>query len=358
MFRLPLIMFKMINVAYVFMLITSMYFLDGVADKGVLTLKPTRVDATLLTSKIGSNRTIIVDIHGSEDFMSVQDAIDSIPLGNPNWVIIHVKEGVYREKVRIPREKPRIFLKGSGRTKTSIVWSQSSENNYESSTFKVEAPYFVAYGISFKNDAPTGIANTSHNQSVAAYVGADKVAFYSCGFYSNHNTLLDNKGRHYYDGCYIQGSIDVIFGRARSIFHDCEILVIMDNRMEILGSVTAHSRTSTNENTGFVFIRGKIYGTGHAFLGRPKGDHSRVVFVNTYMSKSVRPEGWSKWNHNGNLENIYHAEYDCHGPGSATNNRAKWLKKLSDEEVAPFLSTDFIDGKKWLITDHVSTKNL
>ena len=83
---------------------------------------------------------------------------------------------------------------------------------------------------------------------------------------------------------------------------DCEIFVIMDNRMEILGSVTAHTRSSTSENTGFVFIRGKVYGIGHAFLGRPRGDHSRVVFANTYMSKTVRPEGWSKWNHNGKVE--------------------------------------------------------
>ncbi|KAI3696592.1 hypothetical protein L6452_28984 [Arctium lappa] len=346
-FRLPSIMLKTINIAYAFTLITSSYFLDGVVGKGVLTLKATGIDATLLTSKIESNRTIIVDIHGPEELRSIQDAINSIPDGNQNWVIIHVKKGIYREKVTIPREKTHIFLRGSGMTKTAIVWSQSSENNYESSTFKVEAPNFVAYGISFKNEAPTGIANTSHNQSVAAYVGADKVAFYSCGFYSNHNTLLDNKGRHYYDGCYIQGSIDVIFGRARSIFHDCEIFVIMDNRMEILGSVTAHTRTSISENTGFVFIRGKVYGIAHAFLGRPKGDHSRVVFANTYMSKTVRPEGWSKWNHNGNLENIYHAEYGCYGPGSATDNRAHWLKKLNDEEAAPFLSMNFIDGRQW-----------
>lgn len=63
------------------------------------------------------------------------------------------------------------------------------------------------------------MAYTSQNQSVAAFVAADKVAFYHCGFYSTHNTLFDYKGRHYYDGCYIQGSIDFIFGRGRSVFH-------------------------------------------------------------------------------------------------------------------------------------------
>nr|XP_043612253.1 probable pectinesterase 67 [Erigeron canadensis] len=340
-----------ISVVYALTFIT--FLLDGVDGRSIITLNPpdgsTFDDASFLSSKIAAEKTIIVDVNGQGNFISIQDAIDSIPNGDQDWVIIHVRKGIYREKVTIPRGKSHIVLMGSGRTKTSIVWSQSSENNYESSTFKVEASDFIGFGISFKNDAPTGIANTSHNQSVAVYVGGDKVAFYSCGFYSTHNTLFDNKGRHYYDGCYIQGAIDVIFGRARSIFHECEIFVIADKRIEIQGSVTAHSRTSPNENTGFVFSNGRVYGIGHAFLGRPNGDHSRVIFANTYLSKTVTPQGWTDWNHHGSLQNLYHAEYNCQGPGSSTEGRAPWLKKLTEEEVAPFLSLDFIDAKKWLI---------
>lgn len=69
-----------------------------------------------------------------------------------------------------------------------------------------------------KNEAPTGVPFSSQNQSVAVLAAGDMVAFYHCAFYSTHNTLFDSKGRHYYDTCYIQGSIDFIFGRARSIF--------------------------------------------------------------------------------------------------------------------------------------------
>ncbi|CAL5415212.1 unnamed protein product [Camellia sinensis] len=140
-----------------------------------------------------------------------------------------------------------------------------------------------------KNEAPTGIAYTSQNQSVAAYVGADMVAFYHCAFYSSHNTLFDLKGRHYYDSCYIQGSMDFIFGLAQSIFHSCEIFVIADRRMEIHGSITAHKRESAKENTGFVFIKGQVFGIGDVYLGRAKGAYSRVIFANTYISKTVVP---------------------------------------------------------------------
>jgi len=52
--------------------------------------------------------------------------------------------------VHVPQNKPYIFMRGNGRGKTAIVWSQSSEDNIDSATFKVEAHDFIAFGISFK----------------------------------------------------------------------------------------------------------------------------------------------------------------------------------------------------------------
>ncbi|XP_021831078.1 probable pectinesterase 67 [Prunus avium] len=307
------------------------------------------IDSPLLTQKIHTNRTIKVDINGKGDFTSVQAAIDSVPEGNSKWIIIHVRKGVYREKVIVPRSKPYIFMRGNGKGRSAIVWSQSSSDNVESATFSVEAPHFIAFGISFKNEAPTGVAYTSQNQSVAAFVAADKVAFYHCAFYSTHNTLFDYRGRHYYDNCYIQGSIDFIFGRGKSIFHGCEIFVIGDKRVSIKGSVTAQNRESEKENSGIVFNQGKLYGVGDTvYLGRAKGAFSRVVYAHMYLSKTVVPQGWTNWSYAGGTENLYHAEYKCKGPGAEAGGRAEWAKQLTEKEAAPFLSIDFINGQEWL----------
>ncbi|BBG93064.1 Pectin lyase-like superfamily protein, partial [Prunus dulcis] len=319
----------------------------------------TVIDSPLLTQKINSNRTIKVDINGKGDFKSVQAAIDSVPEGNSKWIIIHVRKGVYRyyiiyvlagrEKVIVPRSKPYIFMRGNGKGRSAIVWSQSSSDNVESATFSVEAPHFIAFGISFKNEAPTGVAYTSQNQSVAAFVAADKVAFYHCAFYSTHNTLFDYKGRHYYDNCYIQGSIDFIFGRGKSVYHGCEMFVIGDKRVSIKGSVTAQNRESEKENSGFVFNKGKLYGVGDTvYLGRAKGAFSRVVYAHMYLSKTVVPQGWTNWSYAGGTETLYHAEYKCKGPGAEAGGRAEWAKQLTEKEAAPFLSIDFINGQEWL----------
>ncbi|XP_040999828.1 probable pectinesterase 67 [Juglans microcarpa x Juglans regia] len=335
---------RAIHIALAIIFVVCVSFLDHVNGMDAKTV----IDSPLLTQKIGTNRTIKVDLNGDGDFNSVQAAIDSVPEGNSQWVIIHLRKGVYREKVHIPKNKPYIFLRGNGRGRSAIVWSESSSNNVASATFKVESPNFIAFGVSFKNEAPTGVAYTSQNQSVAAFVAADKVAFYHCAFFSTHNTLFDYKGRHYYDNCYIQGSIDFIFGRGRSVFHSCEIFVISDKRVTIHGSITAQNRGSANENSGFVFVKGKVYGIGGVYLGRAKGAHSRVVFAQTYLSKTIEPHGWTNWSYDGTTENLYHAEFECHGPGAESEQRAPWSKQLTEKEAAPFLSIDYINGEEWL----------
>ncbi|EPS72014.1 hypothetical protein M569_02744, partial [Genlisea aurea] len=287
------------------------------------------IDGVVLTQKIGNNRTVVVDAAGNGQFESVQAAIDQVPEGNSEWFVIHLRKGVYREKVRIPRNKPYIFLRGIGKGRTSVVSSDHS------STFTVEAPRFIAFGISFKNEA----------SSVAATVAGDMAAFYHCGFYSNGNTLHDLAGRHYYDRCYVQGSVDFIFGPGLAMFHDSEVFAINGG-----GSIAANSRGWSHDETagggGFVFLDSRIYGVGGAYLGRDGGTHSRVVYANSYMSKAVVPQGWAQ--QNNATENLYHAEYKCRGPGSVTRNRAHWSKRLTDEEASPFLSVDFVLGKAWL----------
>ncbi|CAA6668884.1 unnamed protein product [Spirodela intermedia] len=303
------------------------------------------IDAPLLTSKLQTNRSILVGTSGREDFASLQEAIDSVPDGNSGWVIIHLRAGVYergrlnfREKVRIPESKPYIFLRGNGKGRTSVVWNDSSTENTDSATFTVEADNVVAFGISFRNDAPIGAAGTPFNQTVAAMVAGDKVAFYHCAFYSPHNTLFDYKGRHYYETCYVQGAIDFIFGRGQSVFQSCEIFVVGDKRIKIHGSITAQNRQSADDSSGFVFIKGKVYGIGGVYLGRAKGSHSRVIWSRTYLSKTIVPEGWTNWSYDDTLENLLYGEHRCHGPGANHLRRVSWAKH----------DVDFINGKEWL----------
>jgi pectin methylesterase-like acyl-CoA thioesterase len=55
-------------------------------------------------------------------------------------------------------------------------------------------------------------------QAVALRVSADNAAFVGCKFLGAQDTLYDHSGRHYYKECYIEGSVDFIFGNALSLY--------------------------------------------------------------------------------------------------------------------------------------------
>lgn len=78
-----------------------------------------------------------------------------------------------------------------------------------------------------------------------------------------------------------------------------------DKRLQIKGSITAQHRKSAKEASGFVFVKGKVYGIGGVYLGRAKGAFSRVVFAKTYISRTIVPEGWTNWSYDGTTEYVF-----------------------------------------------------
>ncbi|CAN1333552.1 Probable pectinesterase 68 [Linum perenne] len=68
-------------------------------------------------------------------------------------------------------------------------------------------------------------------QAAAFRISGDKAYFVGCGFYGAQDTLCDDAGRHYFKDCYIEGSIDFIFGNGRSMYkvtsRNLEIVVVM-----------------------------------------------------------------------------------------------------------------------------------
>lgn len=69
-----------------------------------------------------------------------------------------------------------------------------------------------------QNTAPAPMPGMQGWQAVAFRISGDKAYFSGCGFYGAQDTLCDDAGRHYFKECYIEGSIDFIFGNGRSIY--------------------------------------------------------------------------------------------------------------------------------------------
>ncbi|XP_054794444.1 probable pectinesterase 53 [Prosopis cineraria] len=289
----------------------------------------------------------------SGQFSSIQGAIDSLPFLNLVRVVIKVHAGVYTEKVNIPPMKSFITIQGAGADKTIVQWGDTAQTKgpdgkplgtYGSATFAVNAPYFIAKNITFKNTAPIPAPGAVGKQAVALRISADTATFVACKFLGAQDTLYDHVGRHYYKDCYIEGSVDFIFGDGLSLFERCHVHAIAQN----IGALTAQGRNSILEDTGFSFVHCKVTGSGALYLGRAWGPFSRVVFAYTNMDNIIIPKGWYNWGDPSREMTVFYGQYKCTGPGARFAGRVAWSRELTDEEARPFISLSFIDGFEWI----------
>ncbi|XP_042058447.1 probable pectinesterase 29 [Salvia splendens] len=289
-----------------------------------------------------SAATIVVDQSNQGSFTTVQAAINSVPSGNIEWTIINIREGIYREQVIIPYDKPFIILQGTGIQTTIISWNGHGPIDRDA-TFNSEANNTIVRDISFVNsyNTPPKVNTNPMVRAVAARIKGDNSAFYRCGFFGLQDTLWDVEGRHYYERCTIEGAVDFIFGAGQSLFESCAISVAA-GALNGPGFITAQRREKPNDTNGFVFKNCVIVGEGKVYLGRPWGKYARVLFYNTQMADIIVPQGWDAWTSVGQENLLTLSEYNSQGPGSNSSMRVGWAKKLSDEEANKLATVSFI----------------
>lgn len=275
-------------------------------------------------------------------FPTIQMAMDHAPEPGPaGRLYVHIAPSTYHERVVISPLRPRTTFVGDGSDPSQVVITasqnaKSAGGTFFSETVEVIAPDFEADNVTFENTAgPTG-------QAVAIAVNADRAVFKHCRFLGDQDTLFANYGRQYYLDSYIAGGVDFIFGNATAFFENDEIHAIRP------GYLTAQSRTSSSQTTGYVFDHAKITTDhlvgGTIFLGRPWRTFSRVIFLSSEMPASVSPEGWSPWKEDEVPTRTYYAEWQSKGPGADPSARAAWSKQLTAEEAAQFSAARFLAG--------------
>jgi pectinesterase len=272
--------------------------------------------------------------NGDGQFKSIQDAINASPQGTSRakpWVI-HIKQGVYKELLYVQREKRFISLVGDDAEKTILTYDLNANmlgpDNKPIGTFRtastfIDADDFTAENLTFENSAgPVG-------QALAIRIEGDRVAFRNCRFLGWQDTILANRGRQYFENCYIQGHVDFIFGGATAFFEGCHIHCLRN------GYITAAS-TPTEQPFGFVFSHCKITGADpevKTYLGRPWRAFASVIFLNSELSEVVRPVGWHNWDKPDREKTSRYAEFKNTGSGAQKDARVSWARQLSAAEA-------------------------
>ncbi|TYG52295.1 hypothetical protein ES288_D09G015100v1 [Gossypium darwinii] len=295
-----------------------------------------------------SARVITVSQDGNGDYRTVQEAIDTVPLCNTCRTIIRLSPGVYKQPVYVPKTKNLITLAGLRPELTVLTWNNTATKIQHHQGSRLIGTGTFGCGTVIVEGEDFIAENVPRGQAVAIRVTADRCAFYNCKFLGWQDTLYLHHGRQYLKDCYIEGSVDFIFGNSTALLEHCHI------HCKSAGFITAQSRKTSQESTGYVFLRCVITGNGgssYSYLGRPWGPFGRVVFAYTYMDQCIKHVGWHNWGKAENERSACFYEYRCFGPGCCQSKRVTWCRELLEEEAEEFLMHGFIDpdpNRPWL----------
>ncbi|KQQ82552.1 pectin esterase [Xanthomonas sp. Leaf131] len=305
-----------------------------------IVLRTLAATALLAGLSLGSIAAIAADPvytvakQGSAGYRTVQAAIDAAVQGGKRAQIT-IGAGVYQELVVVPSNAPALKLIGAGATQTVITYDNYASRinpatgkeygTSGSSSVIIAGNDFTAEQLSFGNHAgPVG-------QAVAVRVDGDRAAFRNVRFLGYQDTLyLRNPKLSYFLDCYVEGTVDFIFGGGTALFENAQLHSLGD------GYLTAAS-TPQESARGFVFRNARITaasGVSRVFLGRPWRPYASVSFISSQLGAHVPAEGWNNWGNTANEATARYSEYQSTGAGANPSRRVKWSRQLSAAQAA------------------------
>lgn len=269
-----------------------------------------------------------VDAADPQAFHDIQAAVDAVPAkrtGGKPWVI-EVAPGLYAARVRVPREAGPILLRGAGAERTQIAFARNANDldaagrpvgTFESSVFRVDADDFEAQDLTIEN------VSRQVGQAVAVRLDGDRIVFRRCALLGRQDTLLVNRGRHYFERCVVAGTVDFIFGAATAYFDRCDIRIVGQ------GYVAAPS-TPPEQPFGLVFVDCEVGQQAEpgvqAYLARPWREHGAALFLRCRLGACIRKEGWDNWRNPAREKTARFQEAESTGLGADLGGRVKWAK--------------------------------
>lgn len=280
------------------------------------------------------------------DFQSVQAALDSLSKTNTTPTQLRIAPGTYKEKLAIA--VPNITLCGQAGKASSTILTYSDNANTPNgnggtlgttggASTTLSGNDVSVENITFANSTPLG-----GSQAVALLVNGDRVQFRGCRFLSFQDTLYVRKARQYFRDCYVEGTVDYIFGDATAVFDNCTA--------HNVGGGTAVTAPNTGQAVahGLVFLGGKLTAAssvkaGSMALGRNWGAYGAAAFLRTSLGAHISPVGWVKMGDN-TLDTARFSEHETTGAGASTGSRAPQSKQLTDQQAASYTLDNVLKG--------------
>lgn len=300
------------------------------------------LNAQSLQEKLSGKIDIVVARDGSGDFNTFNEAIAAAPDNSSERTIIFVKKGIYNERVQIPFTKKKLTIIGEDVQETVLSYRDYAGLNPEIYVLQILADDVWLMNLTIENKQGYLYAGP---QALALNIkNCDRTIVYHCKLFSFQDTwYLNTIYRAYARDCFIEGSVDYIYGPAVAVFDSC---VLFCNRSS--GAVITAANTNKDDLTspynkfGFVFFNSRIMsmpGWGSISLGRPWRAFADVVYYKCDEGNYIIPEGWTSMH--GRKDSAYFREFRCSGSSALTNrNTFDNAGALPGSRVYSFSLTD------------------
>lgn len=247
------------------------------------------------------------------DFKSIQACFDH--LTDDFSYEIYLLSGIYKEELTLYKDHVSLIGLGeviiSGNKYARQKVSGKEIGTFATSTFFINANEVSLTNLTIENTAGPG---EKVGQAVALYLEGNHITVKNCRLIAFQDTLClgplpelnkDNtvmesiyrkKNYHvqetFFVNCYIEGTVDFIFGGGNSTFSHCEIF----SKKRLDEGVNYLTAPSTSEDgVGFLFQECFIHGKEKYLLGRPWRPYGKCTFENCYFDEFLKSSGWSDW---------------------------------------------------------------
>lgn len=359
----------------------------------------------------------VVTVGEGGQYQTIGEALANETSSLKDRLVLSIAPGDYPERVVV--SQPGVVFQNaddSGEQQVLIHAAYYSSNTFDengvfvpqddydlgtdqSATVLVEstATGFTARGITFQNDynVTDHTGEGEQTPAVAFNAKADKVDLENCSFIGRQDTLyVQGAGnRVYLNGCYIEGTVDFVFGDADAFFSGCTLhmaaysgrtsgyytapntksgytgLVFSDCTLTADPSVTDVSLGRPWQN--LAYYTGTHYDDeGHTIYDgfdpdQPHPDYANVSsaasFVGCTMPATLSPEHWSYWTgrveDNGKTTSITYeptvrfSEVGCTYPGGEPDLDKVVLATIDGQTNPDDAADDLLDdmgiGSSW-----------
>jgi pectinesterase len=313
------------------------------------------MQTALAAGKYDNPDTIVVARDGSGEFRTIDEAIEVCRAFMDYHKVIYIKKGTYKEKLIIPSWLQNIELCGESKEETIITYDDHANvkvilgtaapreqpmGTFRTYTLKVEGNDITLKNLTIENNS------ARKGQAVSLHTEGDRIRVINCRILGHQDTIYTGVPgtRIYFNGCYICGTTDFIFGPSTAWFEDCTIESLVNSY------VTAAS-TPKDQPYGYVFNNCRLIaaeGVDKVYLGRPWRDYGYTLFMNCDLGRHIRPEGWHHWEKQREQTARY-LEYNNRGEGANTKERVGWSRQLTKKEAAKITpEAVFTMGSTWV----------